>query len=280
MSGIPTQESATEATDPRARRMGPVERLLHTSGEMLDFAWQAVRQMPAALRNDAVEVMRQAGIMVSSHLVVVLFLAAMMGAMLGVLGSFVFESIGLDSYVAIIIAIPQVRGVLAIVFGWVFAAKAGCGMVAELGAMRISEEVDALEVMCVRSVPYLVGTRLLASLIVVPAMYVTALLTHFFVAQLFFVNFLGTASSGGFEQVLYSLQSPRDLIFTVTAGTVVGFVVTLIACYYGYTASGGPVGVGRNTAKSMLTNLVCTGLLVMILVQAVYGGELTAPVGN
>jgi len=274
------REASRARTESAPRGNAGAVRLVEATGHLVQFAGMATRQIPAAIRHEPAEVLRHASVMVRSHLPVVLLLAGMMGAMLGIVGSFVFESIGLDTFVAIIIAIPMVRGVLAIVFGWIFAAKAGCGIVAELGAMRISEEIDALEVMGVPSLRHLVSTRLAASLIVVPALYVTALIVHFKVAEFFFVQFLRTASEGGYQDILYRLQSPRDLLFTVGTATVVGFVVTLVAGYYGYYASGGPVGVGRRTAHSMLVNLVLIGLIVMMLVQAFYGGELTAPVGN
>ena len=279
-------ERQQEALSPEEPRVAPARAkprslgFVQSSGEVLLFALRAIGKIPVAVRTNPAEVLRQAGILVRMHLFVVLFLAGMLGAMIGICGSFLFESLGLDSYVAIMIAVPMVRGVVAIVVGWVFAAKAGCGMVAELGAMRIGEEIDALEVMGVPSIPYLVGTRLAANLLVMPFLYLAALGTHFFFAQLFFVRILGTVSSGGYEDILYLLQDPSDLLFSVAAGAVVGFIVTVISCYHGYTTQGGPVGVGRSTAKSMQVNLVLISLTVMAMVQAYYGGGLNVPVGT
>jgi len=273
-------ERVGAATDRKARARVPFTGALLTTGAMVAFGIKAVREIPGVLRHELPEVLRHAGVMVRMHLPVVVLLAGMMGAMLGIVGSFVFESIGLDTYVAIIIGIPLMRGILAVVFGWTYAAKAGCGIVAELGAMRINEEIDALEVMGVPSISHLVATRLAASILVLPAMYTLCLFVHYQVAQFFFVQFLGTVSEGGYEDVLYSLQGPNDLAFTIAAGSIVGFLVTLVAGFFGYNASGGPVGVGRSTAQSMLVNLVLIGLTVMILVQAFYGAELVAPIGN
>jgi len=267
-------------TDRRSGALDLISGPILATGAMVAFGLKAVREIPTVLRHELPEVLRHAGEMVRSHLPVVLLLAGMMGAMLGIVGSFVFESIGLDTYVAIIIGIPVMRGILAVVFGWTYAAKAGCGIVAELGAMRINEEIDALEVMGVPSIPHLVATRLAASLLVLPAMYTLCLWVHYQVAEFFFVRFLGTVSKGGYEDVLFSLQGPRDLFFTVAAGSIVGFLVTLVAGFFGFNASGGPVGVGRSTAQSMLVNLVLIGLTVMLLVQAFYGAELVAPIGN
>jgi len=258
----------------------PVVRPFEQAGELVAFAIRAVKELPVAVRLYPSEVFRQAGLFIRSNALVVLFMLFMLGALLGITGTFLFETIGLDSYVSAINAVPMMRGVVEIVFGWILAAKAGCGIVAELGAMRISEEIDAMEVMGVRSIPYLVGTRLAASLVVLPFLFVTALGVHFIAAKLFFVDFLNTVSSGGFTYVLFLLQSPRDFMVALMWGTVVGFIVTVVACYYGYNAKGGPVGVGRSTAQAMLVNLVLISVTAMIIAQIFYANVLAEAFGT
>jgi phospholipid/cholesterol/gamma-HCH transport system permease protein len=257
-----------------------LRRPLEQAGELLGFAFRVVREMPVALRLYPSEVFRQAGLLIRSNAVVVFFMLFMLGALLGVTGTALFETIGLESYVAAIPAVPMMRGVTEIVFGWVLAAKAGCGIVAELGAMRISEEIDAMEVMGVRSIPFLIGTRVLAAVMVLPFMFVTALCIHFVGSRLFFVDLLDAVSPGGFDNVLFLMQDGRDLAVAILWGTIVGFIVTVVACYYGYNASGGPVGVGRNTAQSMLVNLVLISLSSMILAQIFYANVLNEAFGT
>lgn len=258
----------------------PVVRPLESAGELVSFAARAVREMPAAIRLYPSEVFRQAGLFIRSNALVVLFMLFMLGALMGITGSFLFEGIGLDSYVSAINSIPLMRGVIEIVFGWILAAKAGCGIVAEIGAMRISEEIDAMEVMGIRSIPYLVGTRLAAALVVLPFLFVSALVVHFFAAKLFFVDLLNTVSAGGFDNVLFLLQSPRDLMVAMLWGTIVGFIVIVVATYFGYTASGGPVGVGRATAQAMLVNLVLISITALLIAQIFYANSFAEAFGT
>jgi len=256
-----------------------LRRPFEQAGELLGFAFRAVREMPVAMRLYPSEVFRQAGLVIRSNAIVVFFMLFMLGALLGISTTFLFEGIGLESYVG---AVPSMtmRGVTEIVFGWVLAAKAGCGIVAELGAMRISEEIDAMEVMGVRSMPFLVGTRVLAAVMVLPFMFATALCVLFVGSRLFMVDFLDAVSPGGFTNALFLMQDGHDLAFAIFWGTLVGFIVTVVACYYGYTVSGGPVGVGRNTAQSMLVNLVLISLTSMILAQVFYANVFNEAFGT
>ena len=258
----------------------PIARPLENAGKLIAFAIQAVRDIPVALRLYPSEVFRQAGLFIKSNALVVLFMLFMLGALISVTGTFLFETVGLESYVGAIIAVPMMRGVAQIIFGWILAAKAGCGIVAELGAMRISEEIDAMEVMGVRSMPYLVSTRLAANLIVLPFLFVMSLGVLFLAGRLFFVDFLSTVSSGGYTGILFLMQSPRDFAIAVFWGVLVGFIVTVVSCYYGYTASGGPVGVGYATAQAMLVNLVLISATATIVAQIFYAGSLQEAFGT
>jgi len=269
-------ERRRAAAPPDTRLRRPFEQM----GELMAFAGQVIRELPLAVRLYPTEVLRQAGELIRSNAIVVLFMLFMLGALLGVTGTFLFEGIGLESYVAAINAVPMMRGVVEIVFGWILAAKAGCGIVAELGAMRISEEIDAMEVMGIRSIPYLVGTRVAAALLVVPPLFTIGLGVHFFASKIFFVDLLGAVSSGGFIDVLFLLQGGRDFAVALLWGTIVGFLVVLVSCFYGYTASGGPVGVGRNTAQAMLVNLVMISTVAMIIAQIFYAGAFSEAFGT
>lgn len=259
-----------------SRMRGPFE----DAGSLIAFGIRVVKELPVCVRLYPGEILRQCSTLIRSNALVILFMLFMLGALLGITGSFLFEGIGLESYVAAIPAVPMMRGVVEIVFGWVLAAKYGCGIVAELGAMRISEEIDAMDVMGVRSLPYLVGCRVIASIIVLPALFVTSLGVFFVASKLFFVDLLSSVSGGGFNYILFLLQSPRDFFVAVLWGTVTGFVITVVASYYGYNASGGPVGVGRATAQGMLVNLVLISVIAMILAQVFYANVLTEAFGT
>src|SRR5437588_420068 len=166
------------------------------------------------------------------------------------------------------------------VFGYMLAAKVGTGFVAELGSMRITDEIDALEVMGLPSLVFLCGTRLLASWLVLPFMYIAAIGAGFFASYLAVVLQIGEVSSGGFLLIFWMFQNPPDLLYSVIKAMAMATVIVLVGCYYGYHASGGPVGVGRATAKSMVVNLVLIHLIGMLGTQAFWGANPRAPIGG
>jgi phospholipid/cholesterol/gamma-HCH transport system permease protein len=160
------------------------------------------------------------------------------------------------------------------------AAKVGTGIVAELGAMRISEEIDALEVMGIDSMTFLCATRLLAAWIVLPFMYISAIGVAYLASYLAVVDQIGYTSAGGYLLVFWQFQNPLDFLYSVIKGMSMATAIVLVACYYGYNASGGPVGVGTATAKSMVLNLVLVNLIGMLGTQVFWGANPRAPIGG
>ena len=283
MSDLASTESHVDATRRSVEEQLPVGGLtqrLESAGAFVEFALATFREIPTAIRLYPSEIMRHCGAIIRSNAVVVTFMLFMMGAVMGLTAHFLFSNIGIDSYIAAVNSVAGVRGICQVVFGWIIAAKLGCGIVAELGAMRISEEIDALEVMGVRSIPFLVSTRVIAAVITLPMLFVIGLLVNFMAGWLFNVELLATVSSGGFEYFLYLFQNFRDFTLAMVWAGFLGLSIVVVACYFGFTASGGPVGVGRNTAQSMLVNLVLVSIVGMMLVQLFYGNDPNAPIGN
>ncbi|MCW2800802.1 MAG: Phospholipid/cholesterol/gamma-HCH transport system permease protein [Aeromicrobium sp.] len=279
----PPENEATGLTDQQSDDTptgGAIGHALEEVGNFVDFSVKAFRAIPATIRLYPSEIARQASRLVMENSLVILFMLFMMGAVLGLTAHFLFTSIGIDSYIAAVNSVGGMRGIIQVVFGWIVAAKVGCGIVAEIGAMRISEEIDAMEVMGIRSIPYLVTTRLIAAITMMPLMFVAALSVNFMAGYLFNVKLLNTVSGGGFSYFLFLFQNPKDFVIAVTWGTILGTIIVLVATYYGYTAKNGPVGVGRNTAQSMLVNLVLVSMIGMCLVQLFYGNDPNAPIGN
>jgi phospholipid/cholesterol/gamma-HCH transport system permease protein len=159
-------------------------------------------------------------------------------------------------------------------------AKGGTGIVAELGAMRISEEIDALEVMGVDSMLFLCATRLLAAWMVLPFMYIGAIGVAYLASYIAIVDQVGYISSGGYLLVFWAFQNPGDYLFSVIKGMSMATAIVLVGCYYGYNASGGPVGVGRATARSMALNLVLVNVIDAFGTQVFWGGNPRAPIGG
>lgn len=255
-------------------------KMLLSAGDLVKFSGSVLREIPHALRLYPGEVFRQAGILILSSAAVILFMQAMLGAVLGVTAHYLFNGVGIGSYIAAVNSVGSVRGILQIMFGWIVAAKIGCGIVAEIGAMRISDEIDAMEVMGIHSRAYLCSSRLAAAFVVMPFLFLTGLLVNFGAGYLVNTKYLNTVSEGGFINILFLFQNHRDFMIAMVWALIVGLVVILVACYYGYTASGGPVGVGYNTAQSMLVSMVLISVIAMFLVQLFYGNDANAPIAN
>jgi phospholipid/cholesterol/gamma-HCH transport system permease protein len=160
------------------------------------------------------------------------------------------------------------------------AAKVGTGLVAEIGAMRITDEVDALEVMGISSMTFLCATRLLAALMVFPFMYTVAVGAGFVASFIAVVQQIGEVSSGGYFLIFWQFQNPPDLLFSIIKAMAMAVAIVIVGLYYGYTAGGGPVGVGTATAKSMVLNTVLVHIIGMLGTQVFWGADPRAPIGG
>jgi phospholipid/cholesterol/gamma-HCH transport system permease protein len=226
------------------------------------------------------EALRQAGILITGSVLVVLGLVAILGLQCGVEGAYGAQAVGAKSAAGAFSALCNLREVTPYAFGYMMAAKVGTGFVAELGSMRISDEIDALEVMGLDSVVYLGCTRLLAMWLVLPFVYITAILVAFFASYWTVVQQVGQVSPGGYLQLFWQFQNPVDLFYSAAKAMTMATFVVLVGVYYGYTASGGPVGVGRATAKSMVVNILGIHAIGMVGTQLFWGGNPRSPIGG
>jgi phospholipid/cholesterol/gamma-HCH transport system permease protein len=226
------------------------------------------------------EALRQSGILILSSTLVIWGLVFIIGLQCGIEGAYFNRSVGAPAYAGVFSAWCDLRELVPYAFGYMMAAKVGTGIVAELGSMRISDEIDALEVMGIDSVLFLCATRLLAAWIVLPFMYMAAIGAGFFASYLAVVQQIGEVSSGGFFLIFWMFQNPPDLLYSVLKGMFMATAIVLVGCYYGYNASGGPVGVGTATAKSMVMNIVLVHLIGMLGTQLFWGANPRAPIGG
>ena len=226
------------------------------------------------------ETLRQAGILILSSTLVIWGLVFIIGLQCGIEGAYFNRSVGAPAYAGVFSAWCDLRELVPYAFGYMMAAKVGTGIVAELGSMRISDEIDALEVMGIDSMLFLCATRLLAAWMVLPFMYIAAVGAGFFASYLAVVQQIGEVSSGGFFLVFWMFQNPPDLLYSVLKGMFMATAIVLVGCYYGYTAGGGPVGVGTATAKSMVLNIVLVHLIGMLGTQLFWGANPRAPIGG
>src|SRR5947208_1066169 len=197
------------------------------------------------------------------------------------------EGVGRSVNQAVVIAFLGVfsawcdlRELVPYAFGYMMSAKVGTGLVAEIGAMRITDEIDALEVMGISSMTFLCATRLLAAAMVLPFVYLAGVGAGFFASYLAVVQQIGDVSSGGYFLIFWMFQNPPDLLYSLVKGMAMALMIVIVGTYYGYTAGGGPVGVGTATAKSMVLNTVMVHLVGMLGTQIFWGANPRAPIGG
>jgi phospholipid/cholesterol/gamma-HCH transport system permease protein len=226
------------------------------------------------------ETLRQAGILIMGSTLVIWGLVFIIGLQCGIEGAYFDRAVGAPAYAGVFAAWCDLRELVPYAFGYMMAAKVGTGIVAELGSMRISDEIDALEVMGIDSVLFLCATKLLGAWLVLPFLYIAAVGAGFFASYLAVVQQIGEVSSGGYFLIFWMFQNPPDLLYSCIKGMVMATAIVLVGCYYGYNASGGPVGVGTATAKSMVLNIVLVHLIGMLGTQIFWGANPRAPIGG
>src|SRR6266516_19552 len=214
------------------------------------------------------EALRQAGILILGSTIVIWGLVFVLGLQCGIEGAYFNRSVGAPAYAGVFSAWCDLREVIPYAFGYMMSAKVGTGLVAEIGVMGIS------------SMTFLCATRLLAAFMVLPFMYLAAVGAGFFASYLAVVQQIGEVSSGGFFLIFWMFQNPPDLLYSLIKGMAMATVIVIVGTYYGYTAGGGPVGVGTATAKSMVLNTVMVHLVGMLGTQIFWGANPRAPIGG
>ncbi|AEH09470.1 ABC transporter permease [Candidatus Protofrankia datiscae] len=253
-----------------------VKQAVTTGGEIAQFSARTIRDF-GDIRHYASEVFHQAGILILSSGLIIWSMQFIMGMQCGLEASYTLKQIGAPLYSGIFNAYCSLREMAPYMYGYIFAAKVGCGLVAEIGSMRIADEIDAMEVMGVRSRSYLVGTRIMAAWIAMPFLFTVGLGLMYISMYLVTVVQLGGVSAGGYNYIFWLYQNPLDFLFSMIKMLSMGTTIVFVSCYYGYTASGGSVGVGKNTAKSMMLNMVLIHVIGLLTTQLFWGLSPNAP---
>lgn len=278
--GTKSQDVQPEDVEVSVRAISTKTRQsLETGGKIVRFSRSVVRDLPS-LRLYVSEVFHQTGILILSSGLIIWLMQFVIGGQCGLEANYTLKTIGAPLYSGIFAAWCAVREMAPYMWGYIFAAKVGCGLVAEIGSMRIAEEVDAMEVMGIRSRSYLVGTRVVAAWLAMPFLYTVGLGIMYLAEYLVVVVQLGGVSSGGYSFIFWLYQNPLDLLFSLSKIMAMGTTIVFVGCYYGYTASGGPVGVGNNTAKSMMLNMVLIHIVGLLGTQLFWGLSPNAPIAN
>lgn len=255
-------------------------------GSFVQFSGQALRAIVTQIilrRRFLPEVGRQiSDIVVGTGAVVVgggmVFVIGAMsmatGATVGIQGYEGLRSLGAESLTGLVTSFGNVREVTPIIAGIALAAQVGSSFTAELGAKRISEEIDALEVMSIPPVAYLVSTRILGALIAILPLYLISLFASFFAAEFVTTQLLGL-SSGVYDYYFRLFLPPIDVLYSLIKALVFAVLVVLIHCWYGFYATGGPEGVGVAVGKAIRTSIVVIVIVNLFLSYVFWGTSTT-----
>lgn len=198
------------------------------------------------------------------------FLTVSTGALVAVQGYNQFSEIGVEALTGFASAFFNVRLIAPATTAIALSATIGAGATAQLGAMRINEEIDALEVIGIRSIAYLASSRVIAGVIVVIPLYCVGVLMSFYAAKIGTTVIYGQ-SSGVYDHYFDTFLNPIDLIWSFVQSIAMAIVIMLVHTYYGFTASGGPAGVGEAVGRAVRTSLVISAFVVVMISLAVYG---------
>jgi len=248
-------------------------------GEQALFFWRALAWSPRALVHYRREVLRLiaeismgtgALAVIGGTVVIVGFLTLFTGGTIAVQGFSSLGNIGVEALTGFFAAFINVRIAAPVIAGIGLAATIGAGSTAQLGAMRVSEEVDALESMAIPSIPYLVSTRVMAGIIAIVPLYSLAVIASF-VASRFATVVLNGQSGGVYDHYFSTFLIPTDILWSFVQAIVMGVAVMLIHTYYGYNASGGPVGVGVAVGNAVRASLIAVVTVTLLISLAIYG---------
>src|SRR5690349_1365083 len=233
---------------------------------------RAIKRYPREITSTLAEVTFGAGglTLIAGSAGVIAFLAFFAGTEVGIQGYASLSQIGVAKFSAFISAYFNTREVAPLISSIALAATVGCGYTARLGAMRISEEIDALEVMGIPSLPFLVTTRMIAAFIAVIPLYIVALFASYLSPRLITVYIFGQ-SAGTYDHYFMVFLPPQDVVYSFLKLIVLAVLIILIHCYYGYSASGGPAGVGMAVGKAIRSSIVTVVVADFFLSFAIWG---------
>ena len=257
----------------------PVRSWVEEAGRISGFGITAFAEMRGVLRYTS-EVLRQVGILITGSALVLLAMQFTFGLTCGNESVYVLRGYGASSYEGVFAALCPLREATPFMFAYMVGAKIGCGYVAELGSMRISEEIDAMETLGINSMRYLVSTRLLANILISAPIFIIGLAVFYLGEQFVILVQVHDISKATFSSVLWEFTDAKSILFSYTKTLVMWVCIVISSLYYGYRARGGPVGVGAATARSMVAALVLTMVLNEGFTFFFWGVNPKVPVGG
>lgn len=250
-----------------------------TLGEQTAFYGNALASTVDAVRRYPGEVLRLIAVMgmgtgalavIGGTVVIVGFLTLTTGALIAVQGYNTLSNVGIEALTGFLGAFLNVRFIAPATAGVALAATIGAGATAQLGAMRINEEIDALEAMAIRPITYLASTRIVAGILAVIPIYTVAVLMSF-VATRFGTTIIYGQSPGVYDHYFSSFLHPTDLLWSFSEALAMAAAVMAVHTYYGYTATGGPAGVGEAVGRAVRTSITAGVFILLTITLSVYG---------
>ncbi|OXM53882.1 MlaE family ABC transporter permease [Amycolatopsis alba] len=261
---------------------------LDSLGDQMSFYGRALLWTPRTLRRYTKEVLRLLAevsfgsgslAVIGGTVGVMVGLTLFTGVLVGLQGYSALNSIGTSAFTGFLTAFFNTREIAPLVAGLALSATVGAGFTAQLGAMRISEEIDALEVMGVPSLPYLVTTRIIAGFVAVIPLYVIGLLSSYLASRLV-VIYIYNQSAGTYDHYFDLFLPPQDVLYSFIKVLLFSVLIILSHCYFGYRASGGPAGVGVAVGKAVRLSIVTVSIMNFFIGFAIWGTDVTVRIAG
>jgi phospholipid/cholesterol/gamma-HCH transport system permease protein len=273
---------------PLARAFKAIYDVLSDLGDQVLFYGSSLVGVPKAITRYRREVLRLlaevalgrgALVLVAGTLGIIVFEVLAVGSVVGLVGYQGLKQVGIQPYVGFLSAYFNTREVAPLIASNALVATVGAGFTAQLGAMRISEEIDAVEVMAIPSIPYLVSTRVIASFIAVIPLYFVGLIGTYAATQAVSIHYYGL-TGGTYDHYFNLFLPPIDVLYSFAKVLVFAVILTLICCYYGFTANGGPAGVGVAVGRAVRLSLVIIVIADFFLSLALWGSTTTVRIAG
>ncbi|MFD9961575.1 MlaE family ABC transporter permease [Amycolatopsis sp. NPDC058986] len=273
---VPVIGSLTQRLRPRLRRS---LRGFAEAGTQFTFYLRVITDIPYALVKHWRHILRliaqisfgSATLLAGGGSIGVVFaMSFVTGSQIGLEGFRGLDLVGLSPLSGAMSGLVNTRELAPVVAGIALAAKVGTGFTAQLGAMRIAEEIDALDAMSIRSLRFLVTTRMIAAFFAVIPLYLVGLFGSYVATRLIVVTANGQ-SGGTYDYYFHLVLPPQDIVLSLVKALVLAMIVTMVHCYYGYTATGGPEGVGKAAGRALRTSIVLIMIADILVTFALWG---------
>ncbi|QIS16835.1 MULTISPECIES: MlaE family ABC transporter permease [Nocardia] len=248
-------------------------------GHQVFFLLRSLGSIPLALKHYPKEVWRlisdvtwgNGNLVVGGGTIgVVVILSGFGGITVGIQGYNSLNLLGLSPITGAISAFATTREIGPLLASVAFAAQAGCRFTAQLGAMRISEEIDALESIAIRPLPYLISTRMFAAMVAIIPLYCLGLAVAYISCSLT-VQLIGGTAAGTYQHYFYQFLIPHDVLYSLLKALIFVAITTFIQCYYGFFASGGPEGVGVASGRAIKNCIIAVVFVDLFMTLAIWG---------